>query len=338
MASVRAWSLPMLAAIASVTVAAACTDAESPDAPTSPDLREVVVDRGTAGVVDLRSVTVEARPGDVVVLRSANPGRGKDDESPVHHLFTSAPSSAPPPLFTRAGSALTPNAGVWGLCRGGAASNAADGCPVPPIEGPAAYDGKAYFSLGSLLPGEARELPLADELPPGTYRFTCAIHPQHHVDVEVVTDPRPAPDLGPLDPRLAVRAAERHALSAAGGTVVVLGPQVRHPAAEVLAAVPAVIRIPVGGTVVWRVGARSPHTVELGSDAAPHLADTTPTDTIPRVPHGGRWDGTGQVRSGILSADPGVGRTEFALTFTRAGRYRAFDRFHAGVSTLVRVQ
>ena len=328
----------MFAAPAVLALTGACTDADAPaSSPGAPVTREVVLDHGTAGVVDLRPVTVQAAAGDRVVIRSANPGLGGDDESPVHHLFTSAPADSQPPLFTPSGGGLIPNPGAWGLCRGGTPGAAADGCPVPPIEGPSAYDGAAYFSLGALLPGEQRELPLADDLAPGTYRFICAIHPQLHVDVHVVPDPEPVTELAPLDPQLAVDAAEQQAPSAGKTAVVLLGPQTEDPAAEVLESLPQVVRIPVGGTVLWRVQDRSPHTVELGVGEAPHLADTAPADTIPVVPRGRRWNGSGQVRSGILSTDPSAAGTEFSLTFTRPGEYRAYDRFHSGISTLVRV-
>ena len=338
-ASPRSILLWVLAAAAGATVAGACTtDAGQGDRLDARDRREVVVDRGTADLVDLRSVTVQAEPGDVVMLRSANPGRGQDDESPVHHLFTSAAAgAATPPLFTAVGTGLMPNAGVWGLCRGGSASDATAGCPLPAIEGPSAYDGKAYFSLGALLPGDLRELPLADDLAPGTYRFTCAIHPGLHVDVQVVSDPVPAEALSPLDAADATRAARERVRETAGAALVVLGPHAGNPPAELLAAVPAVVRIPVGGTVVWRVEAQSPHTVELGLPGAPNLADTAPADTVPQAPDGGRWDGRGVVRSGILSTDPSAASSEFQVTFTRPGRYQAFDRFHAGIATVVQV-
>lgn len=303
--------------------------------------REVVLDLGTADVVDLRPVTVQAAPGDVVVLRSGNPGRGADDESPVHHLFTSAPSEAPPPLFVPAGAGVVPNPGAWGLCRGGSAAAATTNCPVPPAEGPAAFDGQAYFSLGALLPGETRELPLSDDLAEGRYRFTCAIHPRHVVDVEVVPKPQDAPPSAPLDEADVVARAQEgqspSAGSSAAGAVVRLAPQVDGPAAELLRAVPAEVLVPVGGSVQWRVEGRSPHTVELGVDHPPHLADTTAAETAPVVPADGRWDGTGEVRSGVLSTDPGVDRAVFELVFTRPGLYRAYDRFAPTVQTTVRV-
>ena len=328
----------LFAAAAVMAVTGACTDADRPSrSPGAPVTREVVLDHGTADVVDLRPVTVQAAAGDRVVMRSANPGLGGDDESPVHHLFTSASADAQPPLFTTSGGGLIPNPGAWGLCRGGAPEAAAVGCPVPPIDGPSAYDGAAYFSLGALLPGEQRELPLADDLAPGTYRFICVIHPQLYVDVQVVPDPEPATEQDPLDPESAIEAARQQAPSAGETAVVLLGPQTEDPAAEVLESLPQVVRIPVGGSVVWRVQDRSPHTVELGVQEAPHLADTAPADTVPIVPRDRRWDGSGQVRSGILSTDPSAAGTEFSLTFTRAGQYRAYDRFHSGISTLIRV-
>lgn len=319
------------------TLLAGCAGApvrpeRDPDA--RPERREVVLDRGAGTVVDLRSAAVQARPGDMIVVRSANPGRGRDDESPVHHLFTSAPPSSPPPLFIPAGRGHVPNPGVWGLCRGGDSAGATAGCPVPPAEGPSAYDGRSYFSLGALLPGEARELPLAPDLPSGSYRFTCAVHPGMHVDVEVVDDPAPAPDLQPLASGAAITIPPARDRSDA---VVVLGPKAAGMDAEVLTASPRTVTLPLGGTVTWRVEGRSPHTVELGIDRAPHLADTTAGDTAPVVPAGRRWDGNGVVRSGILSTDPGVDRGEFSLTFTEPGSYTAYDRFHADIVTRVRI-
>ena len=333
-----------LAVVTVLALTTACTPpADEADAPTpTPERREVVLDLGTADVVDLRPVTVQAAAGDVVVLRSGNPGRGPDDESPVHHLFTSTPEGSDPPLFVAAGAGLTPNPGVWGICRGGEAADATSGCPVPPIEGPTHYDGSSYFSLGALLAGEQRELPLAEDLGPGTYRFTCAVHPQLHVDVEVVEEPAPASSLPMLDTVRAVAQAEglaaqhsKHQNS--DETVVLLAPQSEDPPAEVLQTVPAEVHIPVGGTVVWRNPSRAPHTVELGIDEPPHLTHTTPADTVPVTPGDGRWDGEGQVRSGILSADPSVGRTELRLTFTRPGLYVTYDRFAPSVTTHVRV-
>lgn len=323
-------------------VLAACTSQgggspADPDAEQGPQRREVLLDQGTADVVDLRPVTVQARPGDVVVLRSANPGHGADDESPVHHLFTSAPPSSPPPLFVRAGHGHVPNPGAWGMCRGGDPADATTGCPIPAIEGPSTYDGRSYFSLGALLPGETRDLPLAPDIPPGTYRFTCAIHPETYVDVEVLADPARARPLPPLDASVVLRELTGDSSSPEGGVVVELGP---HPAgipSEILAAAPRSVRIPVGGTVTWRVRGRSPHTVELGMDHPPHLADTTAVETAPSVPRGRRWDGTGVVRSGVLSTDPSVDRTAFSLIFTRPGSYRAYDRFHTGITTVVHV-
>lgn len=331
-----------LGALVLSAVLAACTSgggegSTDPGAAPGPQRREVLLDQGTSDVVDLRPVTVQARPGDVVVLRSGNPGHGEDDESPVHHLFTSAPAEAPPSLFVRAGRGHVPNPGAWGMCRGGDPADAATGCPVPPVEGPTAYDGRSYFSLGALLPGETRELPLAPDLPPGTYRFTCAVHPEMYVDVQVVADPATSPPLPPLDANPALRQLASESSTGEDGPVVELGPRPAGAPAEVLAAAPRSVRVPVGGTVTWRVDGRSPHTVELGIDHPPHLADTTATDTTPSVPRGNRWDGTGLVRSGVLSSDPSVSRTTFSLAFTRAGTYRAYDRFHAGISTVVHV-
>jgi len=341
----RAGSPPARPRLVVALLLSACLAACTPDGGTrsgpapddGPQRRDVLLDQGSADVVDLRPVTVQARPGDVVVLHSDNPGHGEDDESPVHHLFTSAPTAAPPPLFVAAGRGHLPNPGAWGMCRGGDPARATAGCPIPPVEGPSAYDGRSYFSLGALLPGETRELPLAPDLPLGTYRFTCAVHPDMYVDVEVVEEPTTASPLPPAEVAAPRQQVVPDTTTRPGRPVVVLGPQPAGQAAEVLAAVPGSVHLPVGGTVTWRVDGRSPHTVELGLDHSPHLADTTATDTAPAVPRGRGWDGVGMVRSGVLSADPSVDRTTFSLVFTRPGTYRAYDRFHAGISTVVHV-
>lgn len=334
-----------LAVVAVLAAGTACTqvpEEAGTAAPASESRREVLVDRGSTDVVDLRPAKVQAAPGDVVILRSGNPGRGPGDESPVHHLFTTAPQDALPPLFVPAGQGVLPNPGVWGLCRGGDAANAGTGCPIPPIDGPREYDGHSYFSLGALLPGEQRELPLSKDLPAGNYRLTCAVHPHLHVDVEVVREPasaelRPAMDAAQAGAQAADLAARHAAHTDGGEAVVLLAPQPGQPAGEVLQAVPAQVQIPVGGTVLWRNANRAPHTVELGIPEPPHLTHTGPADTVPTVPADGRWNGDGQVRSGVLSTDSGVGRTEFRLTFTKPGLYVAYDRFSPTVTTQVRV-
>lgn len=318
--------------------------------PVAPTTREIVLDQGSARVVDLRPVRVQARPGDVVVIRSGNPGR-PDDESPLHHLFTSATGPDRPPLFVPVGGGHLPNPGVWGVCLGGAPAAATGGCPVPPADGPDGYDGTSYASLGALLPGESRTLRLSPEVPMGSYRLESAIYRDLEILVEVVPEPVAPAIPPPIDTAAALEEARRAVRGRSSAQawrgrpgdreIVVLGARLEAPPAEVLVAMPSTVRVPAGGSVTWVVGGDSPHTVELEPGGSrghvPALTHTTARDTTPRLPPGGRWSGVTEVRSGILSRDPSIGRTTFTLVFTRPGTYLARDRFHPGVRTVVTV-
>lgn len=266
-------------------------------------------------MVGTAAVTASVRPGVEVLLRNAN--RDEDSRSATH-LLTSARPGSGPALFLRG----VPNGAVWGACLGGTASPSTATCPMPPVEGPDSWDGDAYVSLGAMLAGETRPLRLSPSLEPGrTLQLWCSLHPSLEVRLRVGEEnagteapPAPADDV-------------RRSVPAPAAHEVLVAPDADSPSAELLAFVPSEIALVAGESVTWRASGPSPHTVELGSGEV-DLGDTTPAEARPDAPVGG-WDGTGVVRSGFLSSDPGApGGTSFTLRFTHPGRYLVRNRFH----------
>lgn len=276
---------------------------------------EVAFDGGTAEVVGTAPVVASVSPGAEVRLRHANTDTGTRSAT---HLLTSMPPGQAPPIFLRG----VPNGAVWGACLGGSSSASTRTCPVPPVEGPKSWDGNAYLSVGALLAGESRTLRLSPSLEPGrTLRLWCSLHPS--LEVQLAVD---GPAKGTSPPAVQVQDV-RDAVPAPAAHEVLVAPDAARPQAELLAFVPEQITVAAGDVVTWRVTGPSPHTVELGSGEV-ELGDTTAAEARPDFPAAG-WDGTGAVRSGFLSSDPGApGGTSFSLRFTKPGRYVVHNRFH----------
>jgi plastocyanin len=275
----------------------------------------VRIDSGSAEVIGTAGVTAAVRPG--ADVRLVNGNRDTATRSATH-LLTSAPPGEGPAVFLRG----VPNGAVWGACLGGAATTTTTTCPVPPVEGPDSWDGDAYLSLGALLAGEERTLRLSSALEPGrTLRLWCSLHPSLEVRLRVGEELQDA-EAPAVDADLA-----RSTLPAPGPHEVLVAPDASDPRAELLAFVPSETSIRAGESVTWRVSGPSPHTVELGGGEV-ELGDTTAVEAQPAAPPSG-WDGTGTVRSGFLSSDPGApGGTSFTLRFTEPGRYVVHNRFH----------
>lgn len=290
---------------------AACTDADPP----APQAVEVSFDTGTGEVIGTAGVTASVQPGGEVLLRNGN--RDEDTRSATH-LLTSARPGTGPALFVRG----VPNGAVWGACLGGTASASTVTCPVPPVEGPDSWDGEAYVSLGAMLAGESRTLRLSPSSQAGrTLQLWCSLHPSLQVRLRVGGE-----SAGAAAPPVSVEDVRESVPAPAAGEVLV-APDVGSPSAELLAFVPDEIVVAAGGSVTWRAGGPSPHTVELGTSEV-DLGDTTAAEARPTAPAAG-WDGTGVVRSGFLSSDPGApGGTTFTLRFTEPGRYVVRNRFH----------
>ena len=307
----RGGALRYLAVALVVAVAlAACT----PEAPAA-----VAVDGGSRGVALLGDVLVDNEPGTTLTLTHAGAPAG-DHEAPTTHIFVGgAAADALPPLFVGGQGGLAPNPGVWGPCTGGDASAARGACPVPPVEGPTAWDGRSYWSTGAMLPGESREIPLAEDLAKDA-ALVCALHPELRVVVGSTEQPSPTEA-----PSARVEAALQVQTEVDDAAMVSAGLNVED--AYVAAFVPATIRIAAGETVTWRAGGRAPVDVVFNEQEL-DLTHTDPRDGLP----GGdarAWNGRGTLRSGYLSTDPttGAAATQWTVRFTRPGRYRYASRF-----------
>jgi plastocyanin len=305
----------------------ACTE-DGSDATT----RSVDVDGGTSTVVLLEAQSVEARPGDTIRIRH----RGEHDpefEQGVTHAFVSSPPGELPPLFVGGSEGVRPNPAVWGSCNGGTSSPTLIACPVAPVDGPRGWNGEDYWSLGAMVPGEERDLPLADDIALGTYGFVCVLHPRLTVDIKVTEQPkaaapRPAPDLGPIAGSGPVVDNRRE---------VTAGFETSDPAASVNSFVPAEVSIEAGRAVTWTVSSPDPHDVVF-ADHPVELTDTSPVDSVPHAPREG-WNGRSDVWSGFLSTDPSAAAgSSFSLTFQAPGRYDYQCRFHPGMEGVVVVK
>ena len=282
------------------------------------------VDGGTPEVALTGDVVVPANGGDVVTITHASP---PSDGEPVTHAFVGGTRGNLPPIFMPADDGLSPNPGVWGSCRGGDVAAAAQGCPMPPVEGPAAWNGSDYWSTGAILPSESREVPLDDAIPAGDYALVCALHPELRVLVRVDGQ---ATKSSVHDLKVAVNDALVAADAAASNQqhLEVLAGVTVHDS-YVARFVPETVTVPVGGTVTWRAGARTPVDVVFGIDPRDlSLAHTQPTDANASGNADG-WGGRGVVQSGFLSKDPnaGVRAQSWSVTFMRPGTYEYGSRF-----------
>lgn len=309
-------------AAAAAVVAAACSSGAPADV-------AVDIDGGSSQVALLGDVVVAADPGSTVTVRHATePVAGH--EAPMTHALVAGGEVGPPPVFTQGAGGIVPNPAVWGPCRGGDLAAAAGQCPVPAGDSPDGWDGRSYWALGAMLPGEERDLPLSSELGDGDHILVCALHPTLRLIVRVGSggaevSRRPRDAAAEVD--AAVNSATRGPVGGPG--VVRAGTHLDEPAAYVAAFSPDPVLLTVGDSVTWRAGSRAPVDVVFGADDEElSLSHTGPEDGLPAGNAAG-WDGRGELRSGFLSADPsaGAGAAEWTVTFTRPGTYPYASRF-----------
>jgi plastocyanin len=311
-----------------------------PACSSGPETIPVLIGAGDGAVALLDDVVVTARGGDTLEIRHAGAVL-LDAEAPVTHAFVAAADDALPPLFTPLAGGLIPNPAIWGACRGGDLADAAGDCPLPPAEGPATWDGRGYWSTGALVPGDTREVALAEDIAEGEHRLTCALHPELAVIIDVGGDAQD-PVAEPTDVAARVEAA-RSAVDQTGSSeqdVVTAGVEVAAPPSYVAGFFPQRMRIRVGDTVTWRAGARTPVDVVFGATGDEVLlSHTSPADARPAGNPKG-WDGRGVLRSGFLSADGDAGAVAatWTVTFTRPGTYRYASRFADDMSGEVIVE
>jgi len=297
-----------------------------------------VIDGGSATVALLGETVVAAAPGSTVTVTHAG-DTVSGVEAPVTHALVAAAADSLPPLFDRGAGGLVPNPAVWGSCQGGDVAAARGGCPLQAGEGPEAWDGQTYWSLGAMLPGEQRHLQLAGDIPTGDHVLVCALHPRLRVVVRV-GDAAGATTVQPAAGDAVGRAEQAARQGEPPPDTVTAGIAVEDPAAFVAALHPATIRVRAGEAVTWRAGARAPVDVVFGARPGElSLSHTAPADGLPEGEATG-WDGRGVLRSGFLSADPGAGASAAAwtVTFTVPGTYRYTSRFGEQMSGTVVVQ
>jgi plastocyanin len=194
---------------------------------------------------------------------------------------------------------------------------------MPLASGSHGWDGRSYWATGAIAPSQVREIPLAEDITKGDHVLTCALHPGLRVVLRVGGDAaeRKTRRVAVQNARAAIKAEE------SGSDVTVTA---GFPVADayVGAFSPRTVRIPVGGSVTWRAGARTPVDVVFGSAGALSLAHTVPPDGYP-VGTAHAWDGRGTLRSGFLSADAtaGAASKEWTVTFTQPGTYPYASRF-----------
>ena len=307
-----------------VLLLSACTDGSSNGEGETGSIRPVGIDLGGTGrVVSLEAQAIEAAPGDVV--RIEHMGARGPEEAGVAHALVAASAEEIPPLFVAAAGGAVANGGVWGPCRGGRVEDAAFGCPVLPVDGPAAWNGSDYWATGAMVPGEQRDVPLSSSIPLGAHTFVCAFHPTLRLEIRVTPDPKAPSASGSPAGGL----SEPPPVSPSGD-VVLAGFETSDPAKALNTFLPRVIRVAAGAEVTWEVASRDPHEVVF-SDVHRDLLDSPPAQAAPSAP-AGPWDGSGEVWSGFLSTDPSApGGTSFSLSFARAGRYEYFCLFHGGM-------
>ena len=293
--------------------------------------RTVDVDGGAAGIGVLGDIVVAAHPGQIVTLRHAGEVAA-GAEAPITHAFV-GPGDPLPPIFAQQAGGLIPTPAVWGPCRGGDPAAVVGPCPVLSAEGPEAWDGQAYWSTGAMVPSETREIPLAGDIATGDLILRCALHPSLRVVLRVGGEDGPAPD-----PQVVADEARAAVEDEGAGDDVTVTAGVKADDAYVAAFSPMTVRIPVGGTVTWRAGTRTPVDVVFGAagedegDNPLSLSHTTPVDGRP-LDADGPWDGRGELRSGFLSADAtaGAAAAEWSVTFARPGTYPYASRFGDGM-------
>jgi len=240
---------------------------------------------------------------------------------------------------------------------------------LPPGPGPTAcpkraqppFDGhQSFYNSGWLAGGAIFKVRLAEDIPPGTYRYMCAMHRTDMTGAFTVVPGHGAtyPDKsfpvnlarmqlqGQSDGLLPVLQAAKPRTP---GTVAagVASPLVDGPLAAVF--VPSSITIPVGGTVTWdlvgpqdiafNAPAGAPPDVTRASDGSVHanpLAwnEVGLSPSTAAVPANSAvtvaafvWGGTGFVNTGVFNSAAMI-----RITFTKPAVYRYASLIHTGMT------
>ena len=246
----------------------------------------------------------------------------------------------------------------------------ADPCPT---KTGGAFDGTQTFYNSGLLKDDATfQLPLADDLPPGTYQWMCLFHgpemrgsitvvPKGDAKAQTAAQVAAAGDRELAKQVAAVQPAVDKATKDVKPGEVAAGAGSQDSPAGAIQFFPKNVSIPVGGTVKWNL---SFHTVSFNAPEDAHLDINQDADgtwhmnaktfapvgyTPPKPPDGGgdssgpppalnvdggTWDGSGYFSSGSIDNQ---GDVFFTLKFSKAGTYKYVCLIHPDMEGTVTV-
>jgi plastocyanin len=260
--------------------------------------------------------------------------------------FSDKPDQMPPPVLPEVGQVPL----AWAQCV------APQGLPAGTTECPdgsrtafpptgtvitlPAFTGKGYYNSGIFDGGQAVEVPIAEDISPGSYTFVCYLHPTTmDLEVDVVPEDQPTQTQADLDLESTRQvevdvgdglAAERSAALAARppGTVQAGSEQGK---AVVMRFFPVQITVPVGSAVTWINNGSDPHVVAFGRAVGPHDAQNF---AQPSLASGSEYTG-GFAISGAIGA--GAPSQVYALRFPKPGRYAYICPIHPGMAGMIEV-
>jgi plastocyanin len=279
-------------------------------------------------------INVQVRPGDTIVFEN------RSTEAPHTVTFGTKDALTPdaPKPVTKAGQA---NPLIFMPCYSAAVpAPDAEACPETAPATPPAYAGTGYWNSGLMAPASAPAgahsvtMTLAPEIAPGTYAYSCMLHPNMSglIDVVPTDEERQTPEVvakKATRQRNAVLDAAAHLaepVPAAGAPAVTAGWGDQTTSVNRFS--PAVINIKTGQTVTWKVASPGEaHTVTFESPfKSPEDAGVF---TPGGMKSGGRY-AAGFAHSGLMGAQPFPTDT-FSLTFTKAGTYTYNCVLHPGM-------
>jgi len=278
-------------------------------------------------------VSLSVMPGDTVVFEN------RSTEAP--HTVTFLPKDAPPPepypLVTKTGTA---NPLLFAPCYTATAPAAgAEACPEAPAAVPPVYAGTGFWSSGALAPTTAAGAPhsvsltVAPNIEPGSYNYTCALHPKMSGVLDVVA----SADLRRSTAATAKKAQRQRRAVLAGAAQLaepaVNGAVVNAGWGDATFAVnkfsPAEVRAKAGQTVTWKATSFEPHTVTFES---PFLTPDDPGVLTPGgTKAGARYSG-GFAHSGLVGPQPRFAGATFSLLFAKPGTYSYVCVLHPGMA------
>jgi plastocyanin len=222
---------------------------------------------------------------------------------------------------------------------------------------------ESLVTSGWLDPNAPFTLKISKNAKPGTYNFYCQLHGPDMAGTLTVADKATTtktPDQVAAEAKTQLQADAAKLAKAAADLAAAPAAQAQAGAFDqafqeggVAAFGPNDIKIPVGGSVTWKVF--GPHSLFFNAPAsAQNLRQAAPDGSVhlnvkaaspaggpgapdkPGLFDGGKWDGTGEHSTGlILSFPPDL--YSYKLTFTKAGTYTYLCTVHTNMKGTVTV-